>query len=224
MRSASLHVLLLLAVFVAVAALAASGPIASASIMSTSGAITEIAPPPSVAGDALESDTTMFVFQEQHDFVLPVAAAVDITTPGDFIEANIVPGNIAQGSVVNIFYVNFDTVGTGNPGTILDATIVFEFPIHGIDLEPLLSEGLVFGAVGTTYADEGKINLTQGVENDVLGLAGDRRTLDIQLWVGGGDIDSMRIFTAVPEPSTLTLAGLGMIGLLAYGRRRRRRA
>jgi hypothetical protein len=30
--------------------------------------------------------------------------------------------------------------------------------------------------------------------------------------------------SAIPEPSTLTLLGLGSLGLLAYGRRRRKQA
>jgi hypothetical protein len=201
----------LFGVLVVVVAFSASMPVASAQITSTLGAVTEIAPPPSVESGALEDDDELFVFQEQHDYSLPIDATVEIFEPGDYVEANLGLSTIAAGTLVNIFYVTYDRVGTASPHVGLNGTIEFDFPILGIDIAPDATEDSVFGAIGTSYDGRGAINFSHLVQEDFLSLSADQRTLDMFLSVGSAGKDSMRIFTAVTEPTPGDANGDGHI-------------
>jgi hypothetical protein len=112
-----------------------------------------------------------------------------------------------------------DRVGTASPHVGLNGTIDFDFPILGIDIDPDKSEDSVFGAIGTSYNGSGEINFSHPIEEDVLGLSADQRTLVMFLSVGGGGKDSMRIFTATPEPTTSALALAQATLCLAMSRR-----
>ena len=72
-----------------------------------------------------------------------------------------------------------------------------------------------FGGTSPQFAD-GDYNVDGSVD-----------TADYTIWANNFDqsiLAAQSAASAIPEPSTLTLAGLGLLGLLAYGWRRRRRA
>ena len=135
---------------IALVALAAT---ASATIIGTSGQMTKIAPPPSVLFDALESDTTMFAFDEQQNVTLAQPLSVDITTPGTYDDsADLTPGTIPAGTAVSSHFVNADHVGTGVPRVTLDGTVTTDKDILGIAiLAKALNDSDYLGAPGTLY-------------------------------------------------------------------------
>ena len=134
-------------------ALVAMAATASATIIGTSGQMTKIAPPPSVLFDALESDTTMFAFDEQQNVTLAQPLSVDITTPGTYDDsADLTPGTIPAGTAVSSHFVNADHVGTGVPRVTLDGTVTTDKDILGIAiLANALNHSDHLGAPGTLY-------------------------------------------------------------------------
>jgi len=179
---------------IAAAALTAS---ASATIVGTSGQMTLIAPPPSVEINALESDTTMYAFDEQQGVTLAQPLNVDITTPGTYDDtADLTPGTIPAGTVVNSQFVNADHVGTGAPPVVLDGTITTDTDIIGIEV---LQHGLnisdFLGAPGTAYptGDFGRgLNLDD--QDDFVIEQIDKRTVEIHSQVRV-HTDQVRIIT-----------------------------
>ena len=134
-------------------ALAALATTASATIIGTGGQMTKIAPPPSVLFDALESDTTMFAFDEQQNVTLAQPLSVDITTPGTYDDsADLTPGTIPAGTAVSSHFVHADHVGTGVPRVTLDGTVTTDKDILGIAiLAKALNDSDYLGAPGTLY-------------------------------------------------------------------------
>lgn len=66
----------------------------------------KIAPPPSVDFGALESDTTMYAFDEQQNVTLAQALEVDITAPGTYDDSSdLTPGTIPGGTGVSSHFV-----------------------------------------------------------------------------------------------------------------------
>src|SRR4051794_37517160 len=61
---------------------------ATAQITGTSGQITKIAAPMDLSENVLESDTTLFAFDEQQNLVLPAPVNVDVTQPGQVVIAD----------------------------------------------------------------------------------------------------------------------------------------
>jgi hypothetical protein len=170
---------------------------ASATIIATSGQMTLIAPPPSVEIDALESDTTMYAFDEQQGVTLAQPLNVDITTPGTYDDTtDLTPGTIPAGTVVNSHFVNADHVGTQAPPVVLDGTITTDTDIIGIEV---LQHGLnisdFLGAPGTAYptGDFGRgLNLDD--QDDFVIEQIDRRTVEIHSQVRI-HTDQVRIIT-----------------------------
>src|ERR671930_188291 len=84
----------------------------SATITGTSGQVQLIAAPPSVKFGALQSDTTMYAFDEQQRVVLAAPLDVDITVPGTYDEnSDLTPGAIPAGTLVSSHFVHADKVG-----------------------------------------------------------------------------------------------------------------
>jgi len=180
-----------------VIALAALTTTASATISSTSGQIVKIASPPSVDFGALESDTTMYAFDEQQSVTLSQPLSVDITTPGTYDDtSDLTPGTIPAGTVVNSQFVNADHVGTKFPAVVLDGAITTDTDILGI---VILSNGLnhsdFLGAPGTVYptGDFGRgLNLDD--QDDFVVEQIDKRTVEIHSQVRI-HTDQVRIIT-----------------------------
>lgn len=163
--------LLLVAALASVVSVNLAAP-AGASIDSVSGQVTFLATaPPSVEIGALQSDTTMYAFNEQQCVALPSSLPVDITAPGTYDStASLTPGTLAAGTVVSSQFVNADKVGKQKPFTDLTATIHTDQPIVGIEVlshELNLSDFL--GAPGTLYptGDFGRgLELDNPLQND----------------------------------------------------------
>ena len=165
--------------------------------MSTSGAATKIAPPPSVLFGAMESDTSMFTFDEQQNVVLQADLAVDITEPGTYNDTNLPPGGVVpKGTVVSSQFVFADKVGTGNPTAHFDGTIVTDAPILGIAVRRRALDGSDFlGAPGTLYPTGDPGRQLNFQEKDFIIEQIDRKTVVIHSNVKPR-ADQVRIITA----------------------------
>jgi hypothetical protein len=208
----------------AVAALLAVPAVAPAAIVSVTN-MTVIAPPPSVTLGSLEGPRPV-VFQEAAGFVMPIDRAFAITQPGTYtLFPNLGQGVVTQGTVIDVYFVHLDPVGSSPLGGRFVGSITFDQPILGA---VVLSSGLdgtdpAVGAPGTAYPAG---LTTRGIEFDALGtdsmtLSADRRTLSFDLFASTS-VDQFRIVVATPEPGSVAAWGLAVGGVVAVRRLRRR--
>ena len=205
---------------------------AMASIIETAGPVQMDAPaPPSVKLGDLTSNTEIFAFTEQTGLILPsdFNLKVNITTAGTYeSNASLTPGKIAAGTEVDSYFLHTDTV-SGNH--VFDATFTFSTPILGVIV---LSNALnlsdsVLGAPGTLYqTGDMSRGLELGPDKDYVTLSSDLKTLTVQFDTHA-NLDELRVVTAAavvtPEPSSIVIAGGGLLFLsLAFRWRQRRSA
>lgn len=183
---------------VAAAALAAT---ASATIVSTSGQVTLISPPPSVDIGALQSNTTMFAFDEQQCVRTSVDLPVDITVPGVYDDSgDLTPGVIPAGTLVSSHFVNADKVGIQPPPIELEGSITTNADILGIAItHHSLDATDVLGAPGTIYPT-GKFGrgLNLDDQNDFVVEQVDKRTVVVHSQVRI-HTDQVRVITRCAE-------------------------
>jgi hypothetical protein len=124
-----------------------------AAIASTTGQMTQIAPPPSVELHMLESNTTQFAFDERQCVTLLAPLRVNITKPGTYDEGiDLTPGTIPAGTLVSSQFVQADRIGTGSPPIVLEGTLTTDAAILGVIMtNPRLSSSDFLGAIGTVY-------------------------------------------------------------------------
>jgi hypothetical protein len=194
----------LMAAGIAVTAAAALSSVVWASIASTSGQMTLIAPPPSVEFHQLESNTTQFAFNERQCVLLVADLKVSITTPGTYDDSiDLAPGTIAAGTTVSSHFVHADKVGRALPKIELEGSIRTDAPILGIILRRAHLDASDFlGAIGTVYptGDSGRaLNLDE--QNDFLILNADLRTVTVHTEIQV-HADQVRVITecALPPP------------------------
>ncbi len=198
-----------------------------ASIITITGDITLLDPPPGdVSQNALESNTTMYAFQEQENLILNNDIRVNILDPGFYDDtSDLVIGSIGKGTAVNSYFVHSDR-NPDEPGfPDLSGTITFANDILAvIVLAPdLTSSDSDLGAPGTLYATGAIADQLRGLELrqgllDSIDISADRRTITIN----SRSIlarDELRIITAVPEPASLGLIAIGGV-IAAFSRRR----
>jgi hypothetical protein len=205
-----------LGVLVATALIAATGT--HGAISSVSGQVQLIAPPPSVQLGALQSDTTMFAFDERQNVTLSAPLPVDISQPGQYGPNSgpdpLTPGTIPAGTTVSSQFVHADPVGHASPPNVLNATIVTSTNILGIEVcgpakpdvcqhqHGLDDSDAVLGAPGTSYPTGvfGR-GMNFATQPDILVWMVDNRTVVIQT---STDLhaDQVRIITAGDGPST----------------------
>lgn len=182
----------------AAAALAGS---AGATIVSTSGQMTLISPPPSVDIGALQSNTTMYAFDEQQCVRTSVDLPVDITVPGTYDDSSdLTPGVIPAGTLVSSHFVNADKVGIQHPPIQLEGSIVTDADILGIAiLQHSLNVTDVLGAPGTIYPT-GKFGrgLNLDEQNDFVIEQIDKRTVVVHSQVRI-HTDQVRVITRCAE-------------------------
>jgi hypothetical protein len=197
------------------------------SIMGTSGAVTEAAPPSNITTGNWQSGTQIRAFQEQQDYVLPQAVNVDITVPGtspNSTSSNLSPGTISAGTLVNSYFLHFDPVGSPKNPVELTGSITLGEPIIGIIAEDnaLTASNPILGMSNVTYPDSGlELNPAGGGTSDVVTWEANNQNIDMD-WRASSKSDNMRIITEaspVPEPST-TLLPLAFAGYLLSHRRR----
>lgn len=187
---------------VAAIALTVLAGTASATIIATSGQMVKIAPPPSVLFGALQSDTTMFAFDEQQNVTLSQPLSLDITSPGTYDDsADLTPGTIPAGTAVSSHFVNADKVGTQVPRVALDGTITTDKDIIGIAiLAKALNDSDYLGAPGTLYpTGEFGRGLNLDTQDDFVIEQIDKRTVQIHSDVRIHS-DQVRIITAADQP------------------------
>jgi choice-of-anchor A domain-containing protein len=186
---------------------------AGATITGTSGQVTKIAPPPSVMFGDLQSNTTMFAFDEQQNVTLGQALECDITQPGVYDEtADLTPGTVPAGTVVSSHFVHADKIGTGPPFVTLEGTVTTDADIICIAiLQRPLNMSDFLGAPGTAYptGDFGR-HLELDSQDDFVIEQVDRRTVVIHSSTRL-HADQVRIITAAgPCPNRPNAAfGLG---------------
>lgn len=169
--------------------------------------------PPSVAMDALESDTTMFAFDERRRVTLPSDIPVDIVEPGAYTSAaQLVAGTIPAGIVVDSAFVHVDTVTTTSTenGSVFDGSLHVDGAVLGIAVEqPALDATDVLAPLGTlepTGFLRRRINLDR---EDVVTLSADRRTVTVHSLIAD-KLDQLRIISATaprPNCSNPTITG-----------------
>ena len=120
----------------------------------------------------------------------------------------IISGNVAPGDAIRyIFNIddNASPLGAAYSGNIVEINTPGSFSADFLYQGPLISSSGIYsiGEAVAFYAEIGKGS-------------------------GGGttyiDLDPTISITATPEPSTMVMGAMGLIGLMAYGRRRRRAA
>jgi hypothetical protein len=129
----------------------AASSVVRAAIVSVTGQLTKIAPPPSVELGMLESNTTIFAFDERQCVALLAPLKVNISAPGFYgAGSTFTPGTIAAGTRVSSHFVHADRASTGL--TILEGTLTTDAPILGlITANKSLTESDFLGALGTVY-------------------------------------------------------------------------
>ncbi len=199
-----------------------------ASLITVTGDITLLDPPPAdVSQNALESNSTMYAFQEQENLILTNDIRVNAIDPGLYDDTtDLVIGNLPKGIAVNSYFVTSDR-NADEPGfPDLSGTMTFENDILGVIVlsTDLTTSDSDLGAAGTLYttgviADQLRgLELRQGLL-DSIEISPDRRTITIN----ARSIlarDQIRIVTAVPEPASLGLIVLGGV-IAAFSRRQK---
>ena len=208
----NLHRFLLITGFVFISIHAAN---TSAAIISTTGDITIIPPPPDVTLDALNSDTDIWIFDEVQNFVLTTDLSVDFGGSGSVISA---------GTTINSYFIHKDIVSGLNT---LSGTATFDSLILGIIASPTLlsASDPILGLAGTTYPTGLDRRGTQvgegGASADSITFSGNTLTLISE---SSSRPDQLRVITAVsavPVPAAVWLFGSGLLGLVAVARRKK---
>lgn len=201
----------LTATMFALASVAAVALPAAASIIGTTGMVTQIGAPPSAMPGALTAFNA-WAWDEATNISLGTMAVDLSTNPSNTFAP--VPGFIS--GLVDSHFIHYD----GVPGTVITGTVTFSQPILAVqyrDTNLDLTDALA--TTGTIYPTNlpgrGFFNWTGSDFIDINGSV-----LSFQMvGIGAPDLEQVRVFTrAVPAPGSMALLGLG--GLLAARRRR----
>lgn len=216
---------------------------AQAGIVSVTAGSAEIVVPP--AGTNLNDDqyrsNLVRAFNEQAQVTvsnLQVDTLVSLLAPGSFTLAGYGPVG-TPGSISGTFQshlLHFDPRNDGptidqitsGPFAAADGAVTFDAPIVALIFSQsrLDATDAIFGLSGILYPSGSGGNARDleqhNAQSDRIWLSADRQTLFYN-WQVPGALDQVRVITAIPEPSALILAGLGLAGL-ACGQRYRRRS
>jgi hypothetical protein len=195
-----------------------------------SGMVELIAPPPSVALNALESNSVVRFFAEQTNLLLNQSVSVDITQPGivDHL-VNLTPGQIAANQLVNSYFFDADTL-PGSGILTFQGSVMFDEPVLGILIrgESLNATDAILGSPSTAYFPNNQYRGFDGPDfsssseavRDLVQLWPDGRTVSFQLH-SEAYTDQFRVITAsVPEPASV--GGIGVLFAVASISRGRR--
>jgi hypothetical protein len=171
-----------------------------AAIIGSTGQVTQIPAPASVDFGALESNSTMFAFDEQQAATVGSPVCVDITAPGTYDEStDLTPGVIPTGAKVASHFVHADKVGKKKPAIHYAGSITTDADIIGIAVtDKCLDQTDVLGAAGTIYPT-GKFGRAVNFDkqHDVVIQQVDNRTVSVVANVRA-HADQVRVITELP--------------------------
>jgi hypothetical protein len=159
-------------------------------------------PPISLLQDALQSDTSGFIFQEQSTLTLAGPATVNTQASGTYtLAAQLVNVTIPAGTVVDAYLMHFDIVSAN---TNFIGSVTFARPILGVFVTGafLNTSNPAFGVPGVSYASSGRAVELNGMGGgDTFTISPDLTTFSFNFRTNMG-IDEVRFLTSVPEPGT----------------------
>src|SRR4051812_41512412 len=188
-----------------------------------SGMVELIAPPPSVALNALQSNSFVRFFTEQTNLLLNQSVSIDITQPSIVDHAvNLTPGQIAANQRVNSYFFDADTLPASGILTF-QGSVMFGEPVLGILIrgESLDATDTILGSPSTAYLPNNQYRGFDGPDfssssdavRDLVQLWPDGRTISFQLHTESYT-DQFRVITAsVPEPASVS--GIGVLFAVA---------
>lgn len=195
---------------------AALGSSAFGAVVSVTGQVSHIAPPPSLAFGVFADKTQAYVINERQgvqfsggvDKYLPVIGLA-------YTVSNLAPAILPNPTWVDSHLIHFDNNGEPSPYPAVTGTITFDGPIIAIicSLGRLDLSDAALGAPGTTYAAG---ELSRGISSvtDTFKLLS-ANTIQFTLQ-NSQAMDDIRVLT-VPGPG---VAALGVLGLCPIRRRR----
>lgn len=183
-------------------------PSSWAAITGTTGNVSVVPAPASVAAGAVENNTTIGAFDERQRRVLTQPLSLDITAVGNYNAGNpgLTPGTVPAGTTINSHFLHADIIGAG-PIT-LNGTITFDQPILGIEIidASLDATDNPLGANGTTYATGTPDRGLDFPSGDQIALLPGRRDIQISYDVFSV-ADQIRVITAAdPTPPGMTFS------------------
>ncbi|HKP59736.1 MAG TPA: hypothetical protein VJV78_23595 [Polyangiales bacterium] len=151
----------------------------------------------SVVPNETEDDTTMLIFQEQHDLTLGSALGYDVRLPQGAAQPSVAQGEVPAGTKVNVYFVHFDPVGRASKH--FAASIVFSDTVLGVAfrMKTLDAGDEIAGRADVVYPKPGSAT-ERGLEYpgaDKLSFEADGRTLGIDLATSTSS-DQIRVITA----------------------------
>jgi hypothetical protein len=180
--------------------------------------------------DATTSDTNMFGFTERTGVALPGPVSVDFSQPGTYTPSTTSPAQLSQGTIVNSYLFHSEPASETKEanGVTYDVTVKFDQPIVGVQMlgQTLRSYDMGPSGLGNPNVKY-PTSIYSGLEtSDSVIESADHETLHL-IFHTFTDQDQVRVFTAstaaVPEPTSVSLAFTGVLGLGAYVLRRRRK-
>jgi hypothetical protein len=172
-------------------ALAVGATAAPAAITGTSGAVVQIAPPPSVLDGALQSDTQIMAFDEQQCVTLASDLQLDVTPGGG-------GGTIPAGTTVSSQFLHFDP--TGGSLVTLTGSITTDAAIIGaITTSGNLDASDSLGAPGTAYPTGDASRDLEPVQGDTVSISGNQLTATTTV-NDQFHFDQIRVITHCPPP------------------------
>lgn len=191
-----------------------------ASILFTSGDVFERNTPPSsvLIGEFEHNNRARIFFETTQK--LTSRQMVDIMFDGVYSDNTDFPqGFIPRNTNVSSYYLMSDPLDNGPKN--YSGSVTFTTAILGIIVNGnRLNNTQYLAAPGTAYPTEGRSAELNG-NSDVIAYFSGANTVFID-WRTSGSQDAIRILTAVPEPGTTALLGLGFAGIAALRLRRRR--
>lgn len=185
---------------------------ANATLIGVGGNGAIIAAPTSVADDAPGAETptdTQFGFDEQQNVLLGSALSIN-------------GGSIAAGTVVSSHMIFLNTAGTVFGGAtarwVFDGVILGVMSDSGGTLEAASSA--LLGASGTFYPGAFAARGLEGGDSYSFAAGSNILSVTMQVTEPGDWIRVITAARAVPEPGTLGLLGIGLLGVGGLRRRR----